>query len=400
METQRCIYRKVYGQGIKCKCKAKKNKKFCKSHLDLDYHLFDIMDECIIDNVIKTETGLYRIWQHINHNNTYHINDTDCKTFDNTNNNKYKIFFTILDYLFSKNRLINIIHCSFYYNYSKKVYESKKVIIRNLFQIFENTYNISLKENVNEKITKIQKVFRGYLYRKLVQYNKYKSENDCDPFTFDNINEIPYYLKISYKDENEHIYTYNILEFQHFLKTNGMWNPYTRENISNDIWIKIRLLMHYHNLNTIEKKCIWITESQAYTELSQYMEKAGFYNNVSWFQKISYNNCKNIIRIYRLLCKNIENSRNFFPLCFELHEDRYVFDFCEEAIKLFENADDHFLICCNFVKALAFNIEDFFNNIPNWMTNIESSINIESSMNNELHTYTYMYIYDFLSNFP
>ena len=403
-----CIYRKLFGQGITCKCKAIQNHKFCKKHIDSDYHIFHLMNECIDEPKIIKERQIYKMFWYINNNDIFDKEDkedkedkkqTDIEKNLIHNNHKFIIFSTIVDYLFSKSKLIDIIHESIYINKSKNICESKKVIIKNLFKLFSNTLRIGSDESKIIKIIKIQKIMRGALYRKLIKLNKTKPENDTDPFTFDDVNDIPSILKFSYKDGNNHIYCYNILQFRHFLKTNGLWNPYTREALPKNVLNKVELLIKYHNLQTNDReRNEWITELQAYTELSQAIEKAGFYNNVSWFEQMSYPVCKNIIKTYRLLCSNIQNSTYFFPSSFELRESCYVFDFCKEVIKMFENADDHYLICCNFIKALALNIDDFYYNIPSWLSNIESDFNLGNDYQ-QLHNYTYLYIFELLNNF-
>lgn len=398
MKHKYCIYRTPYGQGMCCKCKVIRNNKFCKKHIDCDHRMFYLMEECIGYGKITNERTIYEIYSYMCNNEN--ILNNISNSVDGMTYNTSTMFAVIIDYLFSKSKLINIIHESMYYNTSKKIFESKKLIIRNVYNIYNRTLFISQQQNSNDKITKIQKVFRGYIYRKLVKYNKESSENKQDPFTFDEVSDISHIFKFSYKDGNNHIYTYNILEFHHFLKTSGMWNPYNREKISQNIIHQIKLLMYYHNLRGKEEfKYEWLTELQAYTEVSHVIEKAGFYNNVSWFQAITYDICNDIIRIFKFLCNDIqmEQSVNFFSESFELRKDSYVFDFCKEIIRMFEKSDEHYMLCCNFIKALAFNIDEFYNNIPQWLSNIESNINIVNE--NELNSYTLMYIYDLLHTF-
>ena len=110
-----------------------------------------------------------------------------------------------------------------------------------------------------------------------------------DPFTFDSIDEIPNNYKFSYKDKNGHIYTFNGLELNYFINKVGKWNPYTREELSNGVLIKLQKFLGYRrltNINLNEKYC-WQTPMQSYTDVSRVMEKMGFYININWFLKFN-----------------------------------------------------------------------------------------------------------------
>ena len=39
---------------------------------------------------------------------------------------------------------------------------------------------------------------------------------------------------------------------------------------------------------------------------------------------------------------------------------------------LFENGNNEFLLCCNFIKSIALYSDDFYNNIPEWLSDIET----------------------------
>ena len=49
---------------------------------------------------------------------------------------------------------------------------------------------------------------------------------------------------------------------------------------------------------------------------------------------------------------------------------------CNEVIILYENGNSRFLLCCMFIKALALYSDDFYNNIPEWLTEIISPIRL------------------------
>jgi hypothetical protein len=103
------------------------------------------------------------------------------------------------------------------------------------------------------------------------------------------------------------------------------------------------------------------------------MEKAGFYTNVEWFNLISFEIAKKIINSYRNHCRDLVDRNKYFPIGFELNNATFKFEFCREVINLFKDADDHYLLCCNFMKALAANIQEFALHLPRWLLEDETS---------------------------
>jgi len=59
-----------------------------------------------------------------------------------------------------------------------------------------------------------------------------------------------------------------------------------------------------------------------------------------------------------------------------LNNNNYVNVFANEIINLFKNGNEHFILCCNFVKALALVSNDFYDNLPDWISNINSTTNM------------------------
>jgi len=104
------------------------------------------------------------------------------------------------------------------------------------------------------------------------------------------------------------------------------------------------------------------------------MEKIGFYNNILWFNELTYNNIINIIQIYQDLKKNVNITNNCFDenILIEINNENYPYIFSKEIISLFKNGNDHFLLCCNFIKSLGIISNNFYNNIPEWLSNINS----------------------------
>jgi hypothetical protein len=90
---------------------------------------------------------------------------------------------------------------------------------------------------------KIQKVFRGYLQRKLNKLrgpafkNRKICTNDTDFYTMDEMDEISATQFYSYKDEDDFIYGFNIISLYNLIikEGNGVKNPYNRNEITNKV---------------------------------------------------------------------------------------------------------------------------------------------------------------------
>lgn len=377
MMIHRCIFRRLYGEGACCNKLTNNTDPYCNRHKNKQNYIFEIMAASLKNNKIQSDSDLYEILKYIYTNDTY-----KDSVIENNPNYKKELFLTIVCYLLSKHNLMLVLYRLIFLNGQTTKYK-KRNTLTTIHDIFFNTFQFSKDDSKLNHLIRIQRFSRRHLYRKIIRYNNCPSENTEDPFTFDGIHEIPINQKFSYKDENNHIYIFDAIEFEYFVRENGTWNPYTKSSIPEYIINQLYLLIQYNGLSLKNKhECKWTTPLHAYTEVSQLMEKQGFYNNVEWFTKFTYNTCKKIINVYRDISANVVNSHQYFPINFEMNKNNYVFDFCKEIINLFKNADDHYLLCCNFMKALAINSDEFYNNTPIWLMNIDSQselMNISSS---------------------
>ena len=373
----RCIFRKLYGRGYKCRSFAVSQELYCNRHKDNHNYIFEIMDKVLPGRIITLEKELYDLYTYIydnDLNNLYYdeYND-DASEVDDYGKN---IFMTTVDYLFTKQQLLKIIE-------NKKNIKrntTKMKIILMIFDLFTNTHRLSMDENKVTKITKIQRFYKRWLYRDICRYSNAECENEVDPFTYENVKDIPFQQRFGYKDTNGHIYIFDATEFEYFIRTSGAWNPYTKQQLSEKMVRRLNILINYHKLvKRTNNENNWMTPLHAYTDLSHIMEKMGFYNDVKWFEKLSHNICLNVIRLHQNICADIPDVNLFFPATFKLSEDNYVFEFCKEAIKMFKDADDHFLLCCNFIKAMSLYIDDLYHNLPLWLINIDSAITFSNS---------------------
>ncbi len=360
MNNCNCIFRYQYNNGAKCSDKPLEYSMYCKKHINKRSQMFEVMESCLANNTVTSSTDLYNVFQYI------------CDTALHIIDNKKDMFYKIVSYLLSRTTIIALISKLVFTDISKC--NKKFVITHHLYRLFNRTYQLSNDADAVQNIVKIQRFLRQRLYEKITSCNKLSSENTEDPFTFDTINEIQSVHKFSYKDSKGHIYIFDAVEFEYFIRNSGRWNPYTKEEIPEYIINRLYILIFYNKLKIKkEEEFNWQTPLQAYTEVSQVMEKAGFYTSVEWFNKIDYNSCKNIIHNFREQCSSLPNGNMYFQISFEMNKSTYVFDFSKEVIKLFKESDDHYLLCCNFIKALAVNIKEFYQHMPSWLLNVESA---------------------------
>lgn len=387
-----CIYRKHYGYVCINKTRSKDN--YCNKHNNKKNYIFEIINMAIGNKNISYEEDLYEIFK-VLYDEEIIININKSYKNTNTENNRFDIFLTIVKYILPRSKLLEILYKVIVLNGKLKL--TQKNIIIFLYNIFKNTLELSQDSDNIIKIQKIQRFTRNYLYRKITKYNNEKSENLEDPFTSDNIDEILITHKFSYKDSKGHIYIFNAIELEYFINNIGAWNPYTREEFSQETLNNLKLFLKYNNCELKKDDIIWKTSTHALTDLSQHLEKMGFYNDIKWLEKITFEICKKIISVY----KNMSNAgfeNLYFDNNFELREETYIYDFCKESIRLFKDGNNHYLLCCNFVKALALNLEDFYNNLPSWLSSLETPLPFLNRSPNENNGMLFMYIQNLIDN--
>jgi virulence-associated protein VapD len=269
-----------------------------------------------------------------------------------------------------------------------KKYKFNKDIIENIFLLNLNTYNIE-KNNYNKS-----EILYRFFINNIIKKHKYNPEiklnNDEDPFTLDNINELNKNELFIYSENNETNYFFIATELKYFIDTNGGWNPYTKQEFSESTIRNLNYFIKYFKLN--KKKSLnkyeWNSIHQAFTDVSQIIEKIGFYNDTRWLLKLTSKQIKNIIKTFKLVSRDYEGIEDYFV---DITDNNIFYDFAREIIKLFENGNDRFILCCNFIKSIALYSDDFYNNIPEWMVDIETPsiitipINTRSSIVNEIN---------------
>lgn len=354
-----CIFRNP--NDSKCcffKCKDK-NKNYCNLHINNDNIIYEIINNSIGIKQIKTVNDIYIIFKYI-----YDTPDIYIKEM---------IFKKILKTLFIKQW---ILRNKFYY-LNQQNYD---LLIQEIFKINLNTYLIE-KNKEKSFVTNIQKFMKYICIRNHIYKSNVNYINETDPFTFDKLNEIPLKERFIFNEDNNY-YCFKANEFKYFIRTNGDWNPYTKKKFNTKLLINLNYFIDYFNLNKNPNNQ-WETIEQAFTDVSIIIEKAGFYTNMQWFIKLTQKQIKNIIRLFHII--NINHLDYFNDLIHIIYEEidtnEIYYLFAREVIKLFENSDSNFFLCCNFMKCLGVYSNDFYNSLPDWLSDIESPVIINNNNN-------------------
>lgn len=327
-------------------CFNARNDKYCNIHSNNYNIIYDIINNAIGYNEIN-RYEIYNIFKYIYDNNKIYT--------------KEFIFKGCLKTLFS----------NYYYLDEMMKTDDIDNIIEKTYLLNLNTYNIEKKYNKEYKI--INNFFINNLIKKYKYNPSIKLNNTEDPFTLDNINDLNKNELFIYTDNNDTNYFFIATELKYFIDTNGNWNPYTKQDFKPET---IRNLIYFINRNKLNKKKSvnkyeWNTIQQAFTDVSQIIEKIGFYNDPRWLLKLTSKQIKNIIKTFKLVSRENNESEKYF---ININDNTIFYDFAREVIKIFENGNDNFILCCNFIKAMALYSDDFYNNIPEWMSDIEMPV--------------------------
>lgn len=213
----------------------------------------------------------------------------------------------------------------------------------NELKIIQKHYNIKCsgnKEHLKQylynylfysyKISIIQKNTRLLLIKKYIKfhgpafYNRSICSNDVDFCTLDTIVSIPYNQFISFKDENNHIYGFDIISLYTLFKNGLLAMKKNNTNITNDCYVDVenpftkqkfnanilKQLIGYINISRILKiiinleydELIAVSDSKQVEmkilTLFQKIDSLGNYTNIKWFLELDK---KQLIRFVREL---------------------------------------------------------------------------------------------------
>ena len=195
--------------------------------------------------------------------------------------------------------------------YKLKTTGNKEYLKKRLYNYLYFSYNI-----IN-----IQKIVRYNLTKKYIKlhgpgfYNKTLCSNDVDFCTLDNLNNIPYNQFISFKDDNEHIYGFDVLSlynlFMKVTKNNkartpndltssndgllNVQNPFTNICFSYKVlkqlleYIKLSSLLKIHidlNYDDLAHLSINKQAEMKILTLFQRIDSLGNYTNIKWFLEL------------------------------------------------------------------------------------------------------------------
>ena len=152
---------------------------------------------------------------------------------------------------------------------------------------------------------KIQKVFRGFLHRKLHRLqgpalvDRKICTNDTDFFTMDDMIEIPVTQFYSYRDEDDFVYGFNIVSLYNLIQKEGLMakNPYNRSEFDNKVKENVSSMIRISKVLKIPIEIELKNEVMdpakrmelKILELFQTMNSYGNYANSEWFSDLSRN---------------------------------------------------------------------------------------------------------------
>ena len=386
-QKSRCIYRKKKCFNL-CNRTTIKNTYYCCHHIhSKKKHLCKIYFDIFEENAELKFNDIYKIYKYILEN-----------TPENDDIFKNILFIDLLRMIpvdklssiyknyINNDNIIELNNINTPKTFKRVLEDNKNNLYMKIYSLNYNTHLFSNKCNINMLI-EFQNIIK---YKLLCNSNGGEGVhsnylNDQDVFTYANINDIHQRKLFTIKDIRG-IYAFDIVELEYFIRkcindNVAPYNPYTREVLNEKTIWRLNMKMKYNNITKKTDKCIWTTDMHAYTDLSIEIERRGFYNNPEWFRKMSRNDFLKCIKLFRDFSCNVDESRKYF-LNINNENETFIYDFCKESIKMFnECKDDLYILCCNYMKSLALCSNDFYNNVPDWLSTYETTSYISSISN-------------------
>ena len=382
----KCIYRKKKCFHI-CNKTTIKNSFYCCYHIhSKKKHLCKIFHNVLEDSHDLTNADIYNIYEYI-------LENTDeCSGSDDIFIN---ILFIDLLKMIPIGKLSNI-----YKDYlnndtiattksAKSAHSARSDIYTNIYMLNKKTYDYNKICDTNALIN-LQNIVKYKLMCISDSLNTCYL-NDEELFTTVNVADIHPRKLFTIKDIKGNVntvngssgaYAFDIVELEYFVRrcladNLEPYNPYTRELLSEKVLWKMRMKIKYDGIIIKKEACVWTTEMNAYTDLSIEIERRGFYNNPEWFKKMTKSDLWKCIKLFSDFSRNIEESSKYF---LNISDDSFTYDFCKESIRMFRECnDDLYVLCCNYMKALALCSNDFYNNVPDWLSTFETTSHIAST---------------------
>jgi len=345
-----------------CKKNVKKNNNFCRYHHNNNYLAYTIFNNVFGNKHNLNMNDIFNLYKYVTENvsiNEYKEENSGIFFIELLENIPYKLLL-----LLSKR----------YLNQTNKYVKKELYIFLN--ELNSKSYNICKFDKINI----LQHKFKYYLLNK-----NNKLINTEDLFTCESLSDIPKNRLFILKDNNC-AYGFDVIELDYFIKKcvdekKIPYNPYTREKIKEDTILYIGKFMEYNKIESRELQYNWITNMQAYTDLSIEFERRGFYNSPEWFEKMSIESILKTIKYFKDFSTEFEESNQYFNnvtannvTANNVTANNVTFDFCTDGIRLLKECnDDLYILCCNLFKSLALCSNDFYDNIPTWMSGINTT---------------------------
>lgn len=237
--------------------------------------------------------------------NNVNIFFNDCKSLQKVSNDSFDIPENISEFL--------------NYNYNRKQLDA----IAKHYKLSCNGLKNALKLRIlnffliKKYVLILQRIIRGYFHRKFIllhgpAFNNIKlCTNECDFFSLEPLNNIPFENFVSIKDDNGFIYGFDINSIYNLYKINkfvNVINPYNREKFPEHILTTLNSFINFSKLlknksNLIIDKSFMPSDDLAKLKLRsldlfQYIDFLGNYSSNSWF--LSLTNSQIIRFIYEL----------------------------------------------------------------------------------------------------
>jgi len=384
--TGRCICR--YNNFNLCDRNIGDNLLYCRYHKNTKIgYIHKIFYDVFKDKEEITAGDLYMLYRHINGNSGFwYIKQL---YIDLLKNIPFKILLNIAE----KNHIIS----------NERKYSKNEIYLR-LYNINKNTCELE-SNNINiESFCKIQQRLKERLRDRIKNRIRYRLRdnifnledyesgvargdymNSEELFTGENICDIPpkrLYILCNNKNKDsersesskssERIgkYVFDAVELEYFVRKcrenkQEPYNPYNRDKLDEDFLENLYIFIKYNDLLIKNDEYLWENNMHAFTELSLEIESRGFYNSPEWFERLKDADFLKVIKYFKLFSANTPESNKYFN---EIRADTLIFDFCKDAIKMFKECNnEYYILCCNFIKAMALCSNNFYNNLPAWL---------------------------------
>ena len=200
------------------------------------------------------------------------------------------------------NEYENIININYNLNQLKKICKMYSIKLNgNKVDLKKRLYNYLYFSNYS---IIIQKFFRKIIIKNYIFlhgpafFDRRKCVNDCDFCSLDNIKDIPYTQFISFKDEENFIYGFDIQSIYNLYTKNktNVENPFTKKILGKNVFNTMMQFIKYSkllrikiNINYGELEILNETKKLEMKVLTlfQNMDSLGNYTNMNWFTSLN-----------------------------------------------------------------------------------------------------------------